>query len=256
MFSSYNIVSDELPPIYVVQKTSSSIKIDGKPDEECWANAPKMNFLEIQHGSIPPWLTYGKMLWDDDCFYICFYFEDPDVWAELKPDLPEPTLKAPDKYEYIMRTDGFGKIFFDPDGDGKKYVEVHINALNKVDDGYLEFPYRIKGKEHGWKTDWDFDGLKTAVFVDGTINDQSGSYDKGWSIEVAFPWECLKPFVKGSCPPNQGDTWRAHFGRVWKRNPRAQNYYYTWPVIGIVDCHILNRWGYITFAGEFPEIEY
>ena len=256
IFISFDVLSDEFPPSYIVHKTTSSITIDGKLDEECWAKIPEMKFLELQHGSLPPWPCYGKMLWDNDYFYIGFHIDDPDVWASLEPGSREPGHGDGHSDEYIITNDGFGKIFFDPDGDGKNYVEVHVNALNKVDDGYLEYPYLIKGKEHGWKTGYDYDGLKTAVFVDGTVNDQSGVFDKGWSIEAAFPWECLEPFIKGNCPPDFGDTWRAHIGRVWKRHPGGQNYYYTWPVIGFVDCHILNRWGYIAFAKEIPEIEY
>ena len=247
-------------PAYVVQKAVSPVKIDGKIDEVCWERAHKMEFLGIADGALPPWKSYGKMLWDNDYFYIGIYIEDPDVWASLDPELPEPVVWHGHESEFIMRNDGFGKIFFDTDGDGETYVEVHINALNKVDDWYFVLPWHIKGREHytkpdNWHLEWDYQGLKTAVFVDGTINDP-GDIDKGWSLEAAFPWECLKPITKGNCPPMPGDTWRAHLGRVYKNAPRTRNMYYTWPVIGVVDCHRLRKWGYITFAKEFKEIVY
>jgi len=255
--------SGEYPPSCVVHKALAPLKIDGKLDEECWKKAPKMEFLGIADGSLPPWNCYGKVLWDDNYFYIGFYIENPNIWASLDPKLPEP--KTPDTIpeqhdKFIMHNDGFAKIFFDPDGDGKTYAELHINALNKVDDWYFILPWHIKGREHytkpdNWHLEFDYKDFQSAIFVDGTVNNPK-DIDKYWTLEVAFTWESLKPITYGNCPPQPGDVWRAHIGRVICNAPKGRHTYYTWPVIGVVDCHRLRKWGYITFASEYKKIVY
>ena len=39
--------------------------------------------------------------------------------------------------------------------------------------------------------DWDFPGLRSAVRVDGKINDRS-AIDRGWTVEMALPWAGMK----------------------------------------------------------------
>ena len=47
----------------------------------------------------------------------------------------------------------------------------------------------------------DLPGLKTAVRVDGTLNDNS-DIDKGWSLEIAIPWASLSLLAGSrSLPP-------------------------------------------------------
>jgi len=252
----------EIPPSCVVHKIRSTIIIDGKLDEECWKKAPKMEYLGIADGSLPPWNFYGKILWDDKYFYIGISIEDPNVWATMDQNTPPPTARVHSDPQYIMNNDGFLTIFFDPDADGITYAEMHINAFNKADRFYFDYPYHTFGEK--WQ-DWTkpdnfhlehrFEGLKKAVFIDGTLNNPK-DIDKGWSVEVAFPWESIKPLTRGSCPPKPGDVWRANFGRVMLNAPKAQHTYYTWPVMGVVDCHRLRRWGYIVFASEYKEIVY
>ena len=59
-----------------------------------------------------------------------------------------------------------------------------MNALNTGWDLFLNKPYRAGGKADN---SWDIDGLKTAVAVQGTLNDP-GDKDKGWTLEIAYPW--------------------------------------------------------------------
>jgi len=262
-----NSFSEEKPamkilPSCVVHKALSPLKIDGKLDEECWKKAPKMEFLGIADGSVPPWNFYGKMLWDDEYFYIGFYIEDPNIWASLDPKLPEPTAWPEQHEEFVMHNDGFAKIFFDPDGDGKTYAELHINARNKVDDWYFVDPrHWVNGVDafhkqpDNWHLEFDYKDFRSAIYVDGTVNNPK-DIDRYWTLEVAFTWDSLKPITHGNCPPQPGDVWRAHIGRVMCNAPKARHTYYTWPVIGVVDCHRPHQWGYIIFANEYKEIVY
>ena len=117
-----------------------------------------------------------KMLWDDDYFYIAGYLEEPQLWATLT------------QRDSIIYMDNDFEVFIDPDGDTHNYYEMEMNALNTVWDLFLVRPYRDGGPAI---TSWDIKGLKTAVKLNGTIND-SGDKDKGWFVEIAIPWDVLK----------------------------------------------------------------
>ena len=64
--------------------------------------------------------------------------------------------------------------------------------------------------------DFDLPGLRTAVRVDGKINDDQ-HIDRGWTAELALPWSGLRA-VAGDrdCPPRDGDFWRMFLGRFQK----------------------------------------
>ena len=71
--------------------------------------------------------------------------------------------------------------------------------------------------------DWDFTGLKSAVRLDGTLNDPS-DIDRGWTVELAFPWQGMGPLAQGrACPPLAGDAWRMFFGRFQKLEAGGQD---------------------------------
>jgi hypothetical protein len=63
---------------------------------------------------------------------------------------------------------------------------------------------------------WDDYGLRSAVYVDGSINDpKKGS--KSWSVEIAFPIAHLVYNTSASVPPKNGTYWGINFSRVeWK----------------------------------------
>lgn len=244
------------PPVSVVVKANESVVVDGVLDDEVWDRAPALPFYGLTDGSTTPWNCYGKIVWDDDYLYYGISIEDPDVWARLEPGKPDPDRYDGHADEFNMYSNPFAKIFFDPDGDGSEYIEVHINAMNQVDDARVIDSWFVVEdfmEPENWVCGWECEGLKTAVHIDGTLNEPR-DLDKGWSVEAAFPWSSIKPIAKGNCPPLPGDTWRAHCGWVTLNAWHGKHIYYTWPVMGVQDCHILPRWGYITFAETFPDI--
>ncbi len=68
-------------------------------------------------------------------------------------------------------------------------IELEMNALNTVWDLFLVNPYR-DGRPANIHA-WDIQGLKSAVLVNGTLNDPKDK-DKGWFVELAFPWAVLQ----------------------------------------------------------------
>ena len=75
------------------------------------------------------------------------------------------------------------------------YSGSAINALGTGWDLLLPRPY----KDGGRAVDrWEIPGLKSAVHVDGTINDPRDT-DRGWSVELAFPWAVLGELARRNC---------------------------------------------------------
>ena len=87
-----------------------------------------------------------------------------------------------------------------PTGDGLAYYELEINALGTEFDLFLDKPYRSGGSAH---IAWDMEGLRTAVRLDGTINDPSDE-DRGWTVEIAIPWAALPAPGRGCGRPGSG----------------------------------------------------
>ena len=189
---------------YISKRTNESLKIDGLGNETAWKNAPWTDeFIDIEGDKKPkPYFrTRMKMLWDDNYFYFYAEMEEPHVWAKLT------------ERDAVIFYDNDFEIFIDPDGDTHHYYEFEVNALNTVWDLLLTRPYRNGGHaiDH-----WDIHGLKSSVHVDGTLNNPSDE-DRGWSLEVAIPWDALSEATSSQTPPKNGDQWRLNFSRVqWK----------------------------------------
>lgn len=131
------------------------------------------------------------MLWDDEYFYFGAELIEDQIWATLT------------ERESVIFYDNDFEIFIDPDGDTHQYYEFEINALNTVWDLMLVQPYRDGGPP---VNGWDIRGLKTAVHIDGELNNPEADNRK-WSVEVAIPWNILK-----ECAPAGRMPTKANFG--------------------------------------------
>jgi len=232
------------PKQYVCHRTPSEIKIDGHLDDAAWSTADWTDaFIDIvgpDHAK-PRFRTRAKMLWDDNYLYIAAELEEPDVWA---------TLKAHDS---VIFHDNDFEVFLNPTGDTLKYFEFEINALNTGWDLFLDKPYNKGGKGDN---SWEMPGYKSAVSIDGTLNDPRDK-DRGWSLELALPWSA---FVErsGKGRPNSGDFWRMNFSRVeWQVSVVDGKYQkvkgqpednWVWSPQGIVSMHVPEKWGVVNFV--------
>ncbi len=190
-----------MPNHYTSHRTLGEIIVDGKGDDESWQKTQWTNyFTDIEGAKKPsPYLaTRIKMLWDEEYFYFYASMQEPHIWAKLT------------QRDAVIFHDNDFEIFIDPDGDTHNYLEFEVNAFNTVWDLLLTRPYRDGGNAINA---WDIKGLKSAVHVDGTINDPSDT-DKGWSVEVAIPWKVIKEVTRTTVPPKNGHQWRLNFSRV------------------------------------------
>ncbi|MCD4735058.1 MAG: hypothetical protein K8R53_03355, partial [Bacteroidales bacterium] len=238
---------------YYCYKTSGLIKIDGVADESAWNLAPwSENFVDIEGTSKPKFSTQYKMLWDDSCLYVFAKLEEPHIWATLT-----------EKDAIIYRDNDF-EIFIDPEGDAKNYFETEVNAFGTVLDLFMDKPYNKRGKAD---FSWDCTNLRTGIRIDGTINNPDDN-DRKWSIEMAIPWRELSHNNTITKPPKSGETWRMNFSRVqWSTKildgkyekiknkntgkPLPENNW-VWSSQGVVNMHIPEKWGYVTFKEPMP----
>ena len=184
---------------YAVQRADTPLVIDGKLDEYDWEKSSQINNLEriLNDYDQVEFPTRAKMLWDDEYFYFAFACEDEDVWAIYQREDDE------------LWEEEVVEVFIDPDGDGRDYLELEVNPLNTVVD------LSIQQLIPTWDAniDWDIAGLRTAVRVQGTVND-SLSLDKGWTVEIAIPWDAMVGRIGGGGQPDPGDTWRLNLYRI------------------------------------------
>lgn len=249
---SYQHPINYVPRQYVCNYTGQNINIDGRLEDIAWEDVSWTElFVDIQ-GDLEPkpsLLTRVKMTWDDSYFYVAAKMQEPHVWATLT------------KRDAIMFQDDDFEIFIDPDNDGHNYFEFEINAFNAIWDLYMLYPYYID-HERNYIMNWDIRGIKTAVHVEGTINDPSDT-DEFWTVEVAIPWNCFKDFKKGPGRPNPGDQWRINFSRVdWTMDivddqyvkridkltgKRLSENNWVWSPTGYINMHKPEVWGYVQF---------
>ncbi|MDB6078794.1 MAG: hypothetical protein JWO82_2541 [Akkermansiaceae bacterium] len=248
------VKAQESPLTYACHFTTTAPRIDGDLSDDAWDKAPwSSDFVDIRGGSAPAprYRTRMKMLWDDKALYVCAKLADPHVWGTLT-----------EKNAVIYQDNDF-EIFIDPDGDGLNYYEFEMNALGTIWELTLDKPYS-KGGQPTLGT--NLPGLKSAVKVQGTINDPSDE-DQGWTVEVAIPWADMTRYLGNLVVPlHPNDTWRINFSRVqWKSKVEDGKYVrlpahgttipwtehpednWVWSPQGAINMHIPEKWGRLKF---------
>lgn len=235
------------PRGYVCVRSPHPIKLTGKLDDEAWKLARwSEEFVDIEgKPALKPWYkTRVKMLWDDEFLYIGAELEEKHLWATLT------------EHDSVIFHDNDFEVFIDPDGDNHQYYEYEINAFGTDWDLRLVKPYRDGGPA---LNEWEIQGLKKAVHLDGTIN-EPGDADRKWSLELAFPWKVLGEYANCPSPPHPGDQWRINFSRVqwdlrikdgtYEKIPDHPEHNWVWSPQGAIDMHRPEMWGYLQFENE------
>jgi hypothetical protein len=233
------------PRGYVCYRAAAPIRVDGRLDEASWLAVPWSEpFVDIEGDAkpVPRFQTRMKMLWDDDYLYVGAELQEPHVWATLT------------KHDSVIFHDNDFEVFIDPDGDSHEYYEFEINALNTGWDLLLPRPYKDGGRP---VDSWEIPGLKTAVHVDGTLNNPA-DIDRGWTVEIAFPWKVVTELASPCERPKDGDQWRINFSRVewrheiiegkYRRVPSTKEDNWVWSPQGVIDMHRPEMWGYVQFS--------
>ena len=224
------------PLAYRCNYTAHPIMIDGRLDDAAWREAPwTSDFVDIE-GSVKPrprFRTRAKMLWDDRYLYIAAELEEPNVHATLT------------KHDSVIFHDDDFEVFVKPLPESASYYEFEMNALNTGWDLFLNKPYKLGGKADDR---WDIAGLKTAVAIQGTLN-QPGDMDRGWTLEIAYPLSAFS--TRQSVPlPVDGTTWRINFSRVEWKAGQVKEDNWVWFPQGLIDMHVPEYWGVLQFRKD------
>jgi hypothetical protein len=257
-------------PHYVAYRTTVTPQIDGCLDEFVWQQVPRSpRFRDLISGRETIHDTRAAVLWDDDNLYVAYWLEEPDLQATLiERDAPiyenndvELFIAGRDGY-YEFEINSFGTIYeviFFWDEAYKAGSYDTIAGLGIGEPGSRPF-FGVGYKDHprGPRTGfwhWDFPGLKTAVSMDGTINDSSDR-DRGWTVELALPWKGLEVLAMGdkrNLPPQDHDVWRMDFSRFnqYKEAPPADDSGgWAWSPHYVWDSHVPECFTYIHFSME------
>lgn len=265
------------PHPYTCYRLRAPLAVDGHLTEAAWQRAPKSpRFVDMVTGQPAHFDTRAAAVWDDENLYVGFWIEEPFVEAHLT------------ERDSLIFMENDVEVFIDG---GDCYYEFEINAHNTVYEvffiwqdaytrgGQFDVPefdlierraYSFGGNYdrsgwHFWKgthprgarwafTHWDFPGLRSAVQVDGQLNDRS-FVSKGWSVELAFPWAGMKWLANGrSLPPHDGDVWNIFFGRFEKfevagARPEPQPAW-CWTPHGTLDTHLPEKFTRVQFSTQ------
>ncbi len=232
---------------YTVHKVLTPVTIDGMADDT-WQQAPWSEpFIDIEGNNKPtPYLTTRmKMLWNDDYLYVLAQLEETDLWASLT------------EHDAIIYRDHDFEIFIDPDRDQENYFEIEINTFGTVLDLFMDKTYSNGGIAN---LKWNAAGLLSAVVKEGTIN-QNNDTDKGWTVEMAIPFNALN-HAGNTYKPVNGQIWKINFSRVeWTLDKQNATYKkrtgkdgkplpefnWVWSPQGIINMHYPEKWGLVYF---------
>lgn len=180
----------ELPRYrYVCRKINGCLKPDKPLSESIWKDIEIIALVRNDGKKLEPsYSTQAQICRDDENLYIRFSCKDPYIWATMKGH-SEPLWK-----EEVV------EVFFDPDGDGKNYVELELNPLNNT----LTLLIPSSDTVGNWRENAKFKlkNLKTYI----------SRYSGGWTANITVPFKNFAPWV--NVPPREGDMWRLNLYRV------------------------------------------
>ncbi|MCS2889637.1 carbohydrate-binding family 9-like protein [Parabacteroides faecis] len=193
--------------------------------------------------------TRAKMTYDDNGMYFAVLMEEPHVWATIT------------EHDAVIYQDNDFEIFLNPTNDTHNYLEYEVNALGTEWDLFLSKPYRDNPQV---LNNWEFVGMKSAVYVDGTLNNPKDT-DKSWSVEVFIPWSSIYQVARGKKGPVDGEHIRTNFSRVeWttevqdgkyvkvpiKGEDKIREYNWVWAPTGVINIHMPEYWGFVQISDK------
>ena len=260
---------------YTCHRIKEAIAVDGRLESAAWQKAPKSpRFVDMVTGEPGFFDTRMAALWDDRCLYVAFRIEEPNVNARIT-----------ERDDFVYNENDV-EVFIDG---GDCYYEFQVNALGTIyevfyiwQDAYrpgsrfdrpefdlttrdvdvlggfqdiMRFGKHPRGKRWAFM-DWDMPGLRSAVYVDGKLND-ARTIDKGWRAEIAFPWAGMKTLSGArNLPPEEGDVWRLDFSRfeLLRYNGVKAEPHPGWSFNkhGVYDSHIPECFTYVHFSKTSP----
>jgi Carbohydrate family 9 binding domain-like len=251
---------------YAAYHVGKPIRVDGRLDEKAWQQAPlSPRFVDIITGQPASHDTRAMVLWDETNLYVAFRVEEPFTHAKFTTN-NSPIYYDNDVEVFIAGRDAYYE--FEINGYNTTYEAFFIGGDAYEKDGYARLPEftrtnmvpfngvgftnHPRGARLG-NFDWHFPGKQTAVFIDGTVNDDRDR-DRGWTVELMFPWKGMEQLARAdrrALPPRDGDVWRMDFSRFnsyKEATPAKDSGGWVWTRHGVWDSHIPECFAYIRFS--------
>ena len=255
---------------YTAYRVSSAPSIDGKLAEDAWHHVPRSpRFRDLVTGGRAIHNTQAAVLWDDSHLYVGYWIEEPFVRAGFterdKPiylDNDVELFIAAEHAYYEFEINAFGTIYeglFVWQSDYERAGFSRVAELDRSNPAVRSQPFDGVGFQRHprgprWAfLAWDFPDLKSAVAIDGTIN-QDADRDRGWTVELAIPWQGMKTLLLGddrALPPRSGDEWRIDFSRFNQYKeaaPANDSGGWAWSPHGVWDSHVPEVFPKIVFS--------
>jgi hypothetical protein len=154
-------------PLLVVPRASSTITIDGEPDDVAWTSR---ELLRTPVFSERPY-TDARLTVRDGTLYVLAYAADEDLHAaSVGADLP---LSGADAMRVVLT----------PRTDGREYV-IEVSPRGALTD-------YTRARSGSMDATWS-SGAKVGIDLDGTLDDVADS-DEEWVAELSIPLSSLGP---------------------------------------------------------------
>ena len=176
---------------FPIHKTNEKITIDG--DLTDW-KIPFLGPFAVHNTSEKATQnTIVSLAWNNENLYIAYKCTDSKI-------VGTPQTKDSE----IFYTDDLAEIFFDPDGDGKNYIEIGVNAFSTHYDLLLKC---ISEECGGWNTSINFN-VTNLESVSKITND-------GYTVEIKIPFSSLEKVENGGfSKPKIGSKWKGNAFRI------------------------------------------
>jgi hypothetical protein len=247
------------------------IEVNGDLTKAPWSEATRSSaFVDMVTGEPALYDTRVACVWDERCFYVAYWIAEPQVRATLTErdsfiwnDNDVELFVAGDDCYYELEINALGTVYeaffvwqdalvaggrFDrPELDPRG---PKVDMLGGFQDG-SRFGKHPRGRRFAF-LDFDLASLRTAVQVDGRINDPT-TVDRGWTVEMALPWTSLAGLFDGRAfPPREGETLRCDFSRFQALRvhgkPVPQNPGASLNPHGVYDSHIPESFSVVHFT--------
>ncbi len=226
------------PPVYQCVRTTETMRVDGRLDEETWLLTPRVRLADASNGRTVAPLTTVRACWTESHLYLAFECEDDDIWGTLA------------RHDDPLYDEEVVEVFLCPTGVLSRYYEIEISPRNVVFDAAIHSP-DLHRRTMSTDLDWSWPGMETAVHADAPVH-TTAPVERAvrgpggtWTVELAIPFECLPPEAR----PVPGTEWRVNFYRI---DRGARDVYQAWsPTLKKpADYHVPERFGFLRFEEE------
>jgi len=184
---SINTYSQTFP----IHKANDKITIDG--DLTDWKTPFLGPFVIHNSGEKATQNTMVSLSWNDENLYIAYRSADSQIVGKSQPTDSK-----------IYETDDLVEMFIDPDGDGKNYIEIGVNAFSTYYDMLLKC---ISPECGGWNTSMEYtiSGFEAVSKIT----------PEGFSTEIKIPFSSLEKIENGNfTKPKTGTKWKGNTFRI------------------------------------------